>query len=844
MNLQKTPIALAFALIGAAPLVAQAAPTVSFKTPAAGAILSQPINQSSACEVTGTNIKRVVFSIVSSTGSTTALNTEGSAPWNCNIDPRNFPSGQYTLRAVAYDATSGGASATATRSVTLQNGTTSGGGTTTGGTTTTTNPVPVVTITAPANNSTLPSGAIGCVATATDADGIQQLQWLLNGTLISTELSTPYNDCKLNTTSLPNGTHTLKAVATDKKGAKGEAQITFTKGTTTTGGTTTNTPPTVSVTSPGNGATVSGTAVSCAANATDSNGITQVVFSLDGTTLSTDSSSPYTCSFDSTKLANGSHTLKAEATDGLGAKSSTQVSFNVSNSATTGSGPTVSFKTPADGAAITKAISQSSACEVVGSGIVKVQFFLGATALNTEGSAPWNCNIDPAKFAAGTYPLKAVAYNSSGASSSAQINVNIGSGTTTNTPPTVSLTAPVVGATLSGTAAVYAATASDTGGSVAKVDFYLVNASGSQTLVGTDTTNDYAGSFDTTKFANGTYRLMAVATDNLGASATTERNVNISNTLSDSVSGGGTSAIASSDIITRASADIPFAQQGGYNVQVINNYTSAPSLPESGIHGTTLPNGETLRFGKVADPTDSIRKALAFQVHTSDPLTSSGKRSELSVTPNIEMNKVYWIAFSAYVYDWGTLTTADDALFGTQVHTGDNDAKVGGPSLALVTTQTGRKFQVYSRYSESSTPSGSNSVSVRHTEYDIPFGRWADFVFKFKHNTSGNGLLQAWMDGQMIANYTGSLGFNTGMADYAKFGYYNWSGTSMNSTARKVLLRSPTIVADPTGSKYSQEQLRALVSAGSSSTSGSIADTGGTTTASSGLCSTIQCASQ
>src|SRR5918992_669799 len=258
MNLQKTPIAFAFALLGAAPFTAQAAPTVSFKTPVAGATLSQPISQSSACEVTGSNIRRVVFSVVSSTGTTTALNTETSAPWNCNIDPRKFSSGQYTLRAVAYDATSGGASATATRSVTLQNGTTSGGttggGTPTGGTTT--NPLPVVTITAPANNSTLPSGSIGCVASATDADGIQQVQWLLNGTLISTELGSPYNDCKLNTTSLANGTHTLKAVATDKKGAKGEAQITFTKGTTsgggtpTGGGTTTNPAPVVTIIAP------------------------------------------------------------------------------------------------------------------------------------------------------------------------------------------------------------------------------------------------------------------------------------------------------------------------------------------------------------------------------------------------------------------------------------------------------------------------------------------------------------------------------------------------------------------------------------------------------------------
>jgi hypothetical protein len=85
-------------------------------------------------------------------------------------------------------------------------------------------------------------------------------------------------------------------------------------------------------------------------------------------------------------------------------------------------------------------------------------------------------------------------------------------------------------------------------------------------------------------------------------------------------------------------------------------------------------------------------------------------------------------------------------------------------------------------------------------------------VFKFRHNTSGSGFLQVWMDGNQIANHQGNLGFNTpGYKDYAKFGYYNWNGSSMNSTARKVLLRAPTLVADPTGSKYNADQLRALV---------------------------------
>ena len=69
----------------------------------------------------------------------------------------------------------------------------------------------------------------------------------------------------------------------------------------------------------------------------------------------------------------------------------------------------------------------------------------------------------------------------------------------------------------------------------------------------------------------------------------------------------------------------------------------------------------------------------------------------------------------------------------------------------------------------------------------------------------------------MIADYKGSLGYNTGYTDYAKFGYYNWTASAMGSTPRKVLLREPTIVNDPTGQKYSPEQLRAHV--GSSATS-------------------------
>jgi hypothetical protein len=77
-------------------------------------------------------------------------------------------------------------------------------------------------------------------------------------------------------------------------------------------------PPTVAITAPAAGATVSGTVAITAtatASATYSLTITSVQFFLDGASLGTVTTSPYTFSWDSTKATNGSHSLTATATD-------------------------------------------------------------------------------------------------------------------------------------------------------------------------------------------------------------------------------------------------------------------------------------------------------------------------------------------------------------------------------------------------------------------------------------------------------------------------------------------------------------------------------------------------
>ena len=82
-----------------------------------------------------------------------------------------------------------------------------------------------------------------------------------------------------------------------------------------------NLPPTVSLTSPTNGqAFVTGQVVTLSATATDSDGsVASVAFTVDGVTVGTDTTAPYSINWTATP---GSHTVSAKATDG-GGKSAT-----------------------------------------------------------------------------------------------------------------------------------------------------------------------------------------------------------------------------------------------------------------------------------------------------------------------------------------------------------------------------------------------------------------------------------------------------------------------------------------------------------------------------------------
>ncbi len=89
-------------------------------------------------------------------------------------------------------------------------------------------------------------------------------------------------------------------------------------------------PPTVTITNPADGSTVSGT-VNVTADASDTQGVTQVEFFVDSVSLGVDTTAPYSVSWNTTTVADGSHAVKAVATDTIGQTGADTNTVTVSN---------------------------------------------------------------------------------------------------------------------------------------------------------------------------------------------------------------------------------------------------------------------------------------------------------------------------------------------------------------------------------------------------------------------------------------------------------------------------------------------------------------------------------
>ncbi|MEN3337432.1 MAG: hypothetical protein V7647_1108, partial [Acidobacteriota bacterium] len=175
---------------------------------------------------------------------------------------------------------------------------------------------PSVNVYAPGNNATV-AGGIDVYASASDNVAVAGVQFKLDGFILGAEdRSAPFK-ITWDTRTASNGQHRLSAVARDAAGNSATAtdvMVTVTNDVPPPD----TTPPSVSITLPADGQTVSGT-LQISADSSDNVGVAGVQLQVDRTPVGAeDTVAPYAFSWITTSTPNGTYTLTAVARDAAG----------------------------------------------------------------------------------------------------------------------------------------------------------------------------------------------------------------------------------------------------------------------------------------------------------------------------------------------------------------------------------------------------------------------------------------------------------------------------------------------------------------------------------------------
>src|SRR5206468_11322840 len=141
-------------------------------------------------------------------------------------------------------------------------------------------------------------------------------------------------------------------------------------------------PPQASLTTPGNGASISGTAT-FASTASDEHGVRRVEFWCDGSVLlGTATTAPYSIASSTTNMANGLHTFTCKAYDTAGQPGTSAANTATVNNATTGTPGQLQLVKTMQGTYACSAISKGVAADHSGN-VVSAGTFQGTVNLGT-----------------------------------------------------------------------------------------------------------------------------------------------------------------------------------------------------------------------------------------------------------------------------------------------------------------------------------------------------------------------------------------------------------------------------------------------------------------------------
>jgi subtilisin family serine protease len=284
--------------------------------------------------------------------------------------------------------------------------------------------------------------------------------------------------------------------------------------------------------------------------------------------------------------------------------------------------PTVTMNSPVQGGAVsgTTVVDVTASDDV---GVAKVDVYVDGVFYVSDSTSPYSIAWDTSALANGVHTLQAVATDATNNSSSTPtVTVTVANTPPDTQPPTVSISAPAAGATVSGMASVSIGAADNV--AVAKVELFVDGV-----LNATDTTAPFSFAWNTTGSSNGAHSLKVVATDSAGNSASVSRAVTVANNVNHA------------PVAVNDSFSAPYRAATSYTAQVFavlaNDSDADGNLNPASVKIVSSPNkGGAVTAngnGKVSyTPKKGYRGAETFTYNVKDSLGATSITATVTVT--------------------------------------------------------------------------------------------------------------------------------------------------------------------------------------------------------------------
>ena len=437
----------------------------------------------------------------------TPQETVASKPFTWTWDTTAFAAGNWFVSAIAKDA-AGNASEPVVVEVIVANKAATCG------------EAPKVKLVYPTDKAVV-CGDLSVETAVSGPCGVSKVEFYVNDKKIGEATEKPYKT-PWKTSSLKDGPHLLKAVATDA--AKQQGQQTIAVQVNNKQAQCVN-PPTVFLSKPGDDAYVFGKVAIEAESAAGGEvaTIVEVLFSVDGSSVGKASVSPWKTEWDSDSKAEGPHTLKAIAKDNFDKLGVHQITVNVDRT-----DPTVNFVSPDDAANVNgDATPVTVAAEAADNlNLASVAFSAGGKSLGTVKSKPYQVTWATGGTPSGQVTLTALATDAAGHSKSTTRTVLL------DRDPTVQWTSGFDDSKpLSGIVLVAYLVKDDLGigpAPVLTIDGVVVPSTNDKVF---SPVGEYSYQWDTAKSAYGKHELLASVVDTGGHKATTALTVTVDQPL-------------------------------------------------------------------------------------------------------------------------------------------------------------------------------------------------------------------------------------------------------------------------------------------------------------------------